>query len=374
MDLRDAVARELDSEGDGHGIEGALAVMCSALGVDRVSLHAVNQADGSFRVIGGGGDDILARGTELPLDMSSQVRVPAAGGIFRSSSFGSEGSFDRPLDHLVSDMGFQSGCSVPLFMGSQPMAALCASARTDALDCDPVISGLDEVSHDIALALHAVEAPPPRRILVCHEEVLIGQGMARILEHAFAVSIEICAGPDDALRRVQSGERIDTVVCDSYFAAGQVHSFLRALRSAGTSAPALVVASNDSPLSRTLALNSGAAAYALLSDGPEAIINAVRRLEQGHASGLTPCEGDGERPHLTAQESRVLLLLERGLRFKQIALELRITEATAKGYARSLFGKLNAHSRGEAVYEARRLGMLDFLLRGAATVPVVVDI
>jgi DNA-binding CsgD family transcriptional regulator len=63
-------------------------------------------------------------------------------------------------------------------------------------------------------------------------------------------------------------------------------------------------------------------------------------------------------PHLTRRERELLPLLERGLRFKQIAGELAISEPTAKGYARDMFRKLGASSRAEAVFEARRLGLI----------------
>ena len=51
-------------------------------------------------------------------------------------------------------------------------------------------------------------------------------------------------------------------------------------------------------------------------------------------------------------------LLESGLRFKQIARELSISEPTAKGYARDMFRKLGVSSRAEAVFEARRQGLI----------------
>lgn len=64
------------------------------------------------------------------------------------------------------------------------------------------------------------------------------------------------------------------------------------------------------------------------------------------------------RPRLTQRERDVLVLLDAGLRFKQVAHELGIAEPTAKGYAQSLFRKLGAGSRAEAVFEARRTGLL----------------
>jgi DNA-binding CsgD family transcriptional regulator len=61
---------------------------------------------------------------------------------------------------------------------------------------------------------------------------------------------------------------------------------------------------------------------------------------------------------LTGRESELLACLEEGLRFKQAAGRLGISEATAKTHARHLFRKLDATSRAEAVHAARERGVL----------------
>jgi DNA-binding CsgD family transcriptional regulator len=61
---------------------------------------------------------------------------------------------------------------------------------------------------------------------------------------------------------------------------------------------------------------------------------------------------------LTARERELLQGLEEGLRFKQIALALDISEATAKTHGRNLFRKLDVTSRAEAVHAARVRGLL----------------
>jgi LuxR family maltose regulon positive regulatory protein len=63
-------------------------------------------------------------------------------------------------------------------------------------------------------------------------------------------------------------------------------------------------------------------------------------------------------PHLSPREQEVLAALEAGLRFKQIALALGISQATAKTHGRHLFRKLDVTSRAEAVHAARMLGLL----------------
>jgi LuxR family maltose regulon positive regulatory protein len=61
---------------------------------------------------------------------------------------------------------------------------------------------------------------------------------------------------------------------------------------------------------------------------------------------------------LTRREDELLALLDEGLRFKQVARRLGISEATAKTHGRNLFRKLGASSRAEAVHRARERGLL----------------
>ncbi len=73
--------------------------------------------------------------------------------------------------------------------------------------------------------------------------------------------------------------------------------------------------------------------------------------------GLRPVDA-GALLRLTAREDDLLVGLEEGLRFKQIARRLGISEATAKTHGRNLFRKLGATSRAEAVHAARARGLL----------------
>jgi DNA-binding CsgD family transcriptional regulator len=65
-----------------------------------------------------------------------------------------------------------------------------------------------------------------------------------------------------------------------------------------------------------------------------------------------------QAPRLSPREHEVLAALEEGLRFKQIALALGVSEATAKTHGRHLFRKLDVTSRAEAVHAARALGLV----------------
>jgi LuxR family transcriptional regulator, maltose regulon positive regulatory protein len=61
---------------------------------------------------------------------------------------------------------------------------------------------------------------------------------------------------------------------------------------------------------------------------------------------------------LTRQETQVLHLLARGLSSPEIAAELVIAVSTARSYIKNIHRKLDAHSRDEALAQARRFGFL----------------
>jgi DNA-binding NarL/FixJ family response regulator len=79
----------------------------------------------------------------------------------------------------------------------------------------------------------------------------------------------------------------------------------------------------------------------------DAAVRALRSVERERSVDV-----------LTAREQELLECLEEGLRFKQVARRLAISEATAKTHARHLFRKLDATSRAEAVHAARVRGLL----------------
>jgi DNA-binding NarL/FixJ family response regulator len=79
----------------------------------------------------------------------------------------------------------------------------------------------------------------------------------------------------------------------------------------------------------------------------DAAVRALRAVEHARSVEI-----------LTTREQELLECLEEGLRFKQVARRLGISEATAKTHARNLFRKLDATSRAEAVHTARERGLL----------------
>ena len=61
---------------------------------------------------------------------------------------------------------------------------------------------------------------------------------------------------------------------------------------------------------------------------------------------------------LSARERTIVLLMGHGLSNKRIARQLSIAPETVKSHAKSIFWKLTAQTRAQAVFRASALGLL----------------
>jgi len=61
---------------------------------------------------------------------------------------------------------------------------------------------------------------------------------------------------------------------------------------------------------------------------------------------------------LTRREAAILELISRGSSYAKVASALGLSIGTVQTHIKNIYGKLSVHSRGEAVYEARRRGLL----------------
>jgi len=134
--------------------------------------------------------------------------------------------------------------------------------------------------------------------------------------------------------------------------------------------PGVVLLARDQRASTALAA-AGLPGWAQLS--PDAGLEQLRAAVQAVAQGLVavPHEhwpaareplqlaaGDGQAEPLTAREQEVLELVAEGLSNKLIARRLQISEHTVKFHVSSVYAKLGAASRTEAVSHAARRGLI----------------
>jgi DNA-binding NarL/FixJ family response regulator len=80
------------------------------------------------------------------------------------------------------------------------------------------------------------------------------------------------------------------------------------------------------------------------------------RLAPGRPGGQAP---GGARPEaLSPREFQVLDLITRGFSYPEVAAQMGVSVSTVRTHVRNIYGKLGVHSKTEAVYEARQVGLL----------------
>jgi DNA-binding NarL/FixJ family response regulator len=84
------------------------------------------------------------------------------------------------------------------------------------------------------------------------------------------------------------------------------------------------------------------------------ILNRARPPDSSDRTAA-PLEGE-----LAERELEILGLVAKGFNFQEIGRLLGISNNTVKTHIYRIYRKLSVHSRGEAVFEAKRLGLLDF--------------
>jgi DNA-binding NarL/FixJ family response regulator len=121
-------------------------------------------------------------------------------------------------------------------------------------------------------------------------------------------------------------------------------------------------------------IESGATGYLLKDSADREIISAIKKLHSG-GSPISPLIArmllkklcppmlvkpavSDEQPKLSPRESEILTLLAKGLSYVEIASLLDVSPHTVTTTIKNIYRKLAVHSRGEAVYEASRMGLL----------------
>src|SRR4029450_10496215 len=110
------------------------------------------------------------------------------------------------------------------------------------------------------------------------------------------------------------------------------------------------------------ALEAGATAYLLKDTLAEDLVHVIREVHTGNrpipadvAAGLAVRKGQAV---LGAREIEVVQLISQGLRNKEIAVALGISEQTAKVHVKNILAKLNVSDRSAVVAVAVRRGII----------------
>jgi DNA-binding NarL/FixJ family response regulator len=211
---------------------------------------------------------------------------------------------------------------------------------------------------------------PPRRlcVLVVDDHDIVHWGMRLVLVQQDWVERCVPAttgdeAEDRARRYAPHVALVDLFVGDE---AGT--DIARRVRAAHPATRVLLV-SGAGRISATAARAAGAAGFVTKDRSAAEIVEAIRRIGAGEdvfdsqtrASPAAAADrGPGRAAHqrLTGREREVLNLVAAGLTNAEIAAELKLSPNTVKEHASSMFRKLGARNRADAIVRAQRLGVL----------------
>lgn len=180
-----------------------------------------------------------------------------------------------------------------------------------------------------------------------------------------------------ALSRVVAMPTLDLLVTDLGLPDGPGHRVVREVAGRFPHCAILVVTVFGDEENIVTAIEAGAHGYLLKDSTGEEFLAAVRDVLAGGSpispivarlvlnrfrqptAQATPASDDVAQITLSERETEILRLVAKGFNFSDICGLLDISMNTVKTHVHRIYRKLAVHSRGEAVYEASRLGLID---------------
>lgn len=207
------------------------------------------------------------------------------------------------------------------------------------------------------------------RILLADDHALFRDGLASLL---LAWGHEVVGSASDGLQAVELVDRLDPdlVLMDVRMPGVGGLEATRRISLAHTDVAIVMLTVSENEDDLFAAIKAGARGYLLKnleSAQLRAMLDAVGRGEAAISPATAariiaelarPTAVAADQDRLTEREIEVLQLVTEGLRNKEIAARLGITENTAKFHLRNILEKLHAESRTELAARAVREGLV----------------
>jgi two-component system, NarL family, response regulator len=200
------------------------------------------------------------------------------------------------------------------------------------------------------------------RIFSVDDHPIVRLGLRALIETT--PDLELVGESSDAAAAVDLVEatRPDVTLVDLRMPGMGGIEFIAALRKRIPGAKAIVLTSFENEEDVFRAIQAGAHGYVLKSDFRETIVEAVRSVNAGERYLPPRLAGRlatrNAAPALSDREVEVLRLVAKGFSNVEIGGALHIAESTVKNHVRSIFDKLEASDRTEAVTIAIRKGII----------------
>ncbi len=202
----------------------------------------------------------------------------------------------------------------------------------------------------------------PIRVLCVDDHRIVREGVALIIgQQPDMTVVGLAATGEEAVELYQQC-RPDVTLMDLRLGAMSGVEAIRAIRAGHPAARIVVLTMYEGDEDIYRAHKAGAITYLLKDTLTDDLIRVVREVHAGERPMMPAVEARlaerASQPTLTAREIEVLRLLAEGMRNKEIAAALGITEGTAQIHVKNIFAKLHVSDRTSALQVAIRRGLV----------------
>ena len=209
------------------------------------------------------------------------------------------------------------------------------------------------------------------RVILADDHPIVLQGLGHLFErHPGFTVVASCASGVEALEAVRKGNA-DVLVLDLRMPGSSGLDVLRALAAEPAGCKTVVLTATVSDDDAAEALRLGAMGLVLKESSPEALIECVRQVHGGERwidrATMNRAFGSVVRREsamskipksLTRRELEIVRLVAEGLRNREIAQRLFVTEGTVKLHLHNVYEKLGVDGRMELLLRVQSLGLL----------------
>jgi DNA-binding NarL/FixJ family response regulator len=202
------------------------------------------------------------------------------------------------------------------------------------------------------------------RIVIADDHAILRESLALLLGTQTDFEVEGSAGNgQEALHMVQQFHP-DVLVLDLFMPDFDGFEVLRTLDRAGNRVATVVLTGSESDTDYAQVVRLGARGLVMNGDGPQSLFEAIRMVASGElafsddlarqvVSSLANDTRDGHAPppaslhRLSDRERQIAFSVAKGMKNRDIATQLTISENTVKRHLQSIFGKTGARDRLE---------------------------
>jgi DNA-binding NarL/FixJ family response regulator len=213
-------------------------------------------------------------------------------------------------------------------------------------------------------------APPPVRVAIIEDSPIVREMLGEQIAAMAGLELAGTADSISAAAAVIAGGA-DVFLLDLGLPDGTGTALIPHIKAAGD-AKIIVLTSFGDRDTVVRTIEAGADGYLLKDSSAADIENAIAAALDGGAPISAAAAvhllerlrkqkddaGADGRPALTRRETDLLQLFSKGYSYKETARILAISPLTVGNHVRSIYRKLDVHSRSEAVYEALQSGAL----------------